>query len=65
MVKLFGWEKKMSEQIDEKRVEELKVVRQLKLFRGLNGSLKYVLLMIIPRPDYSHHLTVVSWFGFS
>ena len=55
----------MSEQIDEKRVEELKVVRQLKLFRGLNGSLKYVLLMIIPRPDYSHHLTVVSWFGFS
>lgn len=42
MVKLFGWEQKMSEQIDQKRVEELKLVRELKFLRSLNGSLKYV-----------------------
>lgn len=49
MVKLFGWEQKMSEQIDQKRVEELKLVRELKLLRGLNGSLKWVPPWCIPQ----------------
>ncbi|KAK7690650.1 hypothetical protein QCA50_005749 [Cerrena zonata] len=42
MVKLFGWEQKMSEQIDQKRVEELKLVRELKFLRSLNGSLNFL-----------------------
>ena len=36
MVKVFGWERKVKAQVDEKRVEELKVVFKRKLIVSLH-----------------------------
>ena len=40
MIKLFGWEGKMKEQIDEKRNEELVYVRKLKFMEMANEVIK-------------------------
>ena len=40
MIKLFGWEGKMKEQIDEKRNEELVYVRKLKFMQMANEVIK-------------------------
>ena len=42
MVKLFGWEEKMSERIDQKRREELNAIRKLKMYNLLNSIFKFV-----------------------
>ena len=36
MVKLFGWEDKMSHSVDEKRRAELRAIRKLRMFNLLN-----------------------------
>ncbi|THH29810.1 hypothetical protein EUX98_g4362 [Antrodiella citrinella] len=43
MIKLFGWESKMNEQLTEKRQLEMKSVRKLQLLRILNSVVKLVL----------------------
>lgn len=43
MVKLFGWEPRMQNQIAEKREEELSLIRRRQLLDILNGSVKYEL----------------------
>lgn len=48
MVKLFGWEARMSEKIDIKRREELKVIRQFKLLTLITTILKYVSDLLPP-----------------
>jgi len=40
MIKLFGWEKKMNEKVDEKREEELTWLWKRQLLDLLNGNLK-------------------------
>ena len=40
MVKLFGWEPRVSEQIAEKREAEITNLRTVKVFELLNNSLK-------------------------
>lgn len=42
MVKLFGWEDRMSESIDRKRRAELNAIWKLKMFNLLNHIIKYV-----------------------
>ena len=42
MVKLFGWEHKISEQLFEKRNEELKFVRRLSILQLMNSVSKLV-----------------------
>lgn len=42
MVKLFGWEGKMNESIDNKRREELAAIWKLKMFNTANRVIKYV-----------------------
>jgi hypothetical protein len=37
MVKLFGWEKKMTSQLEEKREEELKWLWKMKIYDTFNG----------------------------
>jgi len=37
MVKLFGWEKKMTSQLHDKREEELKSLRKVKVYDNFNG----------------------------
>ena len=45
MVKLFGWEEKMSERIDQKRREELNAIRKLKMYSLLNSIFKFVIVV--------------------
>jgi hypothetical protein len=40
MIKLFGWERKMSEKVAETRDEELKYVWKRQLMDLINGTLK-------------------------
>ena len=40
MIKLFGWEARMSARIDEKRRDELSAIRKLKLFNLIVTNLK-------------------------
>lgn len=42
MIKLFGWEQKMTEQIDRKREVELKAVKEFKVLRVINGTMRFV-----------------------
>ena len=44
MIKLFGWESKMAEQIDEKRMRELLSVRKRRLLGMSNTMCKCVFL---------------------
>lgn len=44
MIKFFGWESKVREQIAEKRQEELVLTRKMKLLRILNNNIRYALL---------------------
>ncbi|KAI0085670.1 multidrug resistance-associated ABC transporter [Irpex rosettiformis] len=45
MVKLFGWEKRMSARIDQQRREEVRVLRKYKLF-GMMSNLSNSLILI-------------------
>lgn len=42
MVKLFGWESKMSESIDRKRQEELKVIRKFRILSLISNNIRCV-----------------------
>ena len=41
MVKLFGWEERMSQDIDDKRRAELNAIWKLKMFNLTNRLLTY------------------------
>lgn len=41
MIKLFGWEPKMNEEIAKKRDEELYWIKRRQLLDLLNGNIKY------------------------
>jgi len=41
MIKLFGWEGKVSQRIQDKRVDELSYLWKLKVLEVLNGVIKY------------------------
>ncbi|KAF7792455.1 hypothetical protein EIP86_003492 [Pleurotus ostreatoroseus] len=43
MVKLFGWEAKMSERIDNKRQEELKIIRKFRILTLISNNISEVL----------------------
>lgn len=52
MIKLFGWESKMSERIDRKRQEELKVIRKFRILSLISNNIRYVrslLVRFVPR----------------
>jgi hypothetical protein len=42
MIKLFGWEARVSERIDKKRQEELRALRDFKTLTALNTVFKWV-----------------------
>ena len=42
MIKMFAWEQRISEQLDEKREEELKYLRKFKILSMVNTNVKYV-----------------------
>jgi ABC-type multidrug transport system fused ATPase/permease subunit len=43
MIKLFGWEKKINVQLEDKREEELKLVWKRKILDMINNNINYVL----------------------
>jgi hypothetical protein len=47
MVKLFGWENKMLNQIQDARNDELKSVLKLKVLESLTGILKYADIFVL------------------
>ena len=51
MIKLFGWEPRVDEQVAAKREEELKYIRKNKILELINGNIKFVLSILIPRMD--------------
>ena len=42
MIKLFGWETKMSSLLDEKRTDELKFIRKTRFMELANMNSRYV-----------------------
>lgn len=42
MIKLFGWEPKVADQLAGKREEELKYIWKYKVLELINGNVKYV-----------------------
>lgn len=47
MVKMFGWEARMSERIDAKREDELKLLRKYQLINVSVTILKYVAILSV------------------
>lgn len=45
MIKLFGWEPRMNNEISEKRDEELRVIKKRQLLELLNNNIKYVIIV--------------------
>ena len=42
MIKLFGWEPKVTDQLAKKREDELRFIRKYKILELVNGNVKYV-----------------------
>ena len=42
MVKLFGWEPRVADQLAEKREDELTFIRKYKILELINNNIKYV-----------------------
>ncbi|TCD68828.1 hypothetical protein EIP91_009695 [Steccherinum ochraceum] len=67
MVKLFGWEPKISQQLGEKRDEELRAIRKHKLLSLLNGvanNLIPIATTIVTYATYVGRLTRSSFYAF-
>ena len=43
MIKLFGWEPKVNDQVAEKREDELTYIRKFKMLELANGLIKCVI----------------------
>ena len=61
MVKLFGWEPRMQNQIAEKREEELSLIRRRQLLDILNGSVKYELNWFYVDWGWMLMISLASW----
>ena len=48
MVKLFGWEPRVADQLAEKREDELTFIRKYKILELINNNIKYVFYVVIP-----------------
>ncbi|EUC62287.1 P-loop nucleoside triphosphate hydrolase, partial [Rhizoctonia solani AG-3 Rhs1AP] len=59
MIKLFGWEKKVVGQVEEKREEELIYYRKRQMLRLVNSNINYVLPLAVMIVTYSSH---TLWF---
>ncbi|KDR82358.1 hypothetical protein GALMADRAFT_237629 [Galerina marginata CBS 339.88] len=60
MIKLFGWEKKMSERLHQTREDELKWIWKLKLLDNINGILGYTLPTLTMLASYVVYTVVMK-----
>ena len=47
MIKLFGWEPRVADQLAQKREDELKYIRKNKILELTNNNIKYALSMAV------------------
>ncbi|QRV86022.1 ABC transporter transmembrane region [Ceratobasidium sp. AG-Ba] len=59
MIKLFGWEKKVQKQVQEKREEELKWYKKRQILGLVNMNINYVLPLIVMIATFASH---TLWF---
>ncbi|QRV86037.1 ABC transporter transmembrane region [Ceratobasidium sp. AG-Ba] len=59
MIKLFGWEKKVEKQIEEKRNEELRWFRKRQLLDLVNSYINYILPLLVMIITFASH---TLWF---
>ena len=50
MVKLFGWEPRVADQLAEKRENELTFIRKYKILELINNNIKYASCVVITIP---------------
>ncbi|CEL51761.1 ATP-binding cassette transporter abc4 OS=Schizosaccharomyces pombe (strain 972 / ATCC 24843) GN=abc4 PE=3 SV=1 [Rhizoctonia solani AG-1 IB] len=55
MIKLFGWEKKVISQVEEKREEELEYYKKRQFLGLVNMNINYVLPLIVMLVTYASH----------
>ncbi|KAF5317797.1 hypothetical protein D9619_012673 [Psilocybe cf. subviscida] len=60
MVKLFGWETKMTTQLEKKREEELKWLWQMKVYDTANGLVGYILPTVTMLLSYAVYAIVMK-----
>ena len=65
MIKLFGWEPRVAEQVSEKRQEELGLVRRVRMREFLMNYMKLVpstfsRRLLLTCPDTSHLIPLVT-----
>ncbi|KAI0791665.1 P-loop containing nucleoside triphosphate hydrolase protein [Abortiporus biennis] len=60
MVKLFGWEQRMSDQLDEKRQEELRYIQKLKFLELLNNSINTLIPVLTMVATYATYTLIMK-----
>ncbi|KAH9829684.1 uncharacterized protein C8Q71DRAFT_887948 [Rhodofomes roseus] len=60
MIKLFGWEPRVTEQLAEKREEELELVKKNKLLDLINGNLNHVIPLVTMIATYATYTMVMK-----
>ncbi|KAH9480738.1 ATP-binding cassette transporter abc4 [Psilocybe cubensis] len=60
MVKLFGWEQRMSKRIEEKREDELQSIWRLKVLSALNGIVNYLIPTITMIATYTAYTMIMK-----
>ncbi|KAF8744087.1 P-loop containing nucleoside triphosphate hydrolase protein, partial [Rhizoctonia solani] len=58
MIKLFGWEKKVIGQVEEKREEELKYYKKRQFLGLMNMNINYILPLIVMLVTYASHTLI-------
>ncbi|TFY68446.1 hypothetical protein EVJ58_g1015 [Rhodofomes roseus] len=60
IIKLFGWEPRVTEQLAEKREEELELVKKDKLLDLINGNLNHVIPLVTMIATYATYTMVMK-----
>ena len=59
MIKLFGWEPKVREEISDKREEELVWIKKRMILDLINGSTKWVTLLLTALPTTTYQTLMI------
>ncbi|KAF8157940.1 multidrug resistance-associated ABC transporter [Crassisporium funariophilum] len=60
MIKLFGWEEKMSARLEERRDDELMWLWKLKVLQALNGIINFIIPMLTMLATYATYTVVMK-----
>ncbi|CDO77193.1 hypothetical protein BN946_scf184747.g6 [Trametes cinnabarina] len=60
MIKLFGWEPKVTDQLTKKREEELKYIKKYKILELVNGNINYVIPIVTMVATYVTYTVIMG-----